>query len=237
MKRKYKIAELVFEMDPKFEPLISRSKKYLYDGEEAPLRCIELTENGLSVYREKYKNANDGLIEYMITGSLFYRELLTQSGLLLHSSAVARDGKAYLFSAPSGTGKSTHTALWLKEFPEAEIINDDKPAIRLFEDEIYVYGTPWSGKTDLSQNKKIPLQAIAFLSRGEENTICPMPAEKSIQNLLSQTVRVGGKNGANALLDLIEKVILRVPIYDFTCNMNPDAPHVSYEAMSKGDLK
>lgn len=235
MKNRYQIAELIFEMDPKFEPLISRSEKYLYHGKKAPLCTIELTEKGLQVYREKYPNASDGLIEYMITGSLFYRALLSESGLLLHSSAVALDGEAYLFSAPSGTGKSTHTALWLKEFPGAEIINDDKPALRLLDGKIYVYGTPWSGKTDLSQNKKVPLKAISFLSRGEENKICPMPSAKAIPNLLSQTVRAGGKKMANALLDLIEKIIVNVPIYDFSCNINPEAAHVSYEAMSKGE--
>lgn len=233
MKNLYQIAELVFEIHPRFEPLISHLKKYCYEGDTPPIATIELTDRGLEAYRKEYPKASDGLIEYMITGSLFYRTLLSHSGILLHSSAVARDGKAYLFSAPSGTGKSTHTALWLKEFEGAEIINDDKPALRLLDGTFYVYGTPWSGKTNLSQNKKFPLQAIAFLSRGEENKIAPMPSAKALHNLLSQTVRPGGK-AANNLFDMLENVITKVPIYEFSCNMEPAAAHISYEAM-KGE--
>ena len=173
----------------------------------------------------------------MVTGSIFYRALIHHAGLLLHSSAVMLNGKAYLFSAPSGTGKSTHTSLWLKEFEGAEILNDDKPAIRFQKDGIYVYGTPWSGKTDLNKNCKVPLQGIAFLSRGNDNTIAPMSSMKALENLLNQTVRPGERECASKLLDLLSELIGRVPIYEFSCNMEPSAAHVSYETMSKGEVK
>ena len=82
--------------------------------------------------------------------------------------------RVFYIKGGSGTGKSTHTALWLKNFaPRASIINDDKPAIRIQKDGIFVYGTPWSGKTDQNKNVKVPLQGIAFLERGEENSITP----------------------------------------------------------------
>ena len=85
-------------------------------------------------------NANDW--EYMLTGSDFYTDLIKFNGILLHSSCVVVDGVAYAFSADSGTGKSTHTQLWLKHFGDrAYILNDDKPAIREIDGKIYACGT------------------------------------------------------------------------------------------------
>ncbi len=238
MKAKYKVAELVFEMEPRYAPLLPQSKEYLYTGEEASLGDITITEEIYQSYEKRYPGAERPLIEYMATGALFYENLISRSGLLLHSSAVELDGKAYLFSAPSGTGKSTHTGLWLKEFgPRAQILNDDKPAIRILKDGFYVYGTPWSGKTDLNMNKKVPLQGITFLARGEHNEISPMPSADAIRSILEQTVRPKNQSKMVLLLDLIDQIIGRIPIYQMKCNMDPEAARVSFETMSKGEIK
>ena len=82
----------------------------------------------------------------MWVGEAFYARLLQYDGMLLHASCVEKDGKAYLFSAKSGTGKSTHTHLWLRAFPDSRIINDDKPAVRRMDGTFYACGTPFSGK-------------------------------------------------------------------------------------------
>ena len=237
MSKTYKIAELEVFMEPKHEPLLSQSKAYLASSSGKTDSDLTLSEETLARFRKRYPEASDALIEYMVTGSVFYRSLIAHNGFLLHSSAVILDNKAYLFSAPSGTGKSTHTSLWLKEFPDAEILNDDKPAVRILEDGIFVYGTPWSGKTDQNINRKVPLQGIAFLERGQENTIAPMSSMKALENLLNQTVRPGEKEYASKLFDLLDQILKRVPIYQLTCNMNPEAAHVSYETMSKGEIK
>ena len=90
--------------------------------------------------REKAPYLDLDTCEYMTTGSSFYRQLLDFNGMLLHASAVMVDGKAYLFTAPSGTGKSTHTRLWLQQFGErAAILNDDKPALRFENGKWYAF--------------------------------------------------------------------------------------------------
>lgn len=234
----YKIAELYAKIDPQYEPLITQSKAYLTDYNGKAIDCdLSVSPETYEAYKKRYPDAEDSLIEYMETGAVFYRTLISHSGFLLHASAVVYENHAYLFSAPSGTGKSTHTSLWLKEFPGAEILNDDKPAIRIFDDGIYVYGTPWSGKTDQSINRKVPLKGIAFLERGSENKISPMPSFQALTNLLNQTIRPGEKECANKLLDLINLIIKKVPIYRFACNTDPAAAHVSYQMMSKGEIK
>ena len=237
MKSIYRVAELYLRMEPRFEPLISRSEPYRTFDEPRDLLEISVTPETYASYHRKYPDATDPLIEYMETGSVFYRSLISHAGILLHSSAVVLDGKAYLFSAPSGTGKSTHTRLWLQEFPGAEILNDDKPAIRVLDDGIYVYGTPWSGKTDQSLNRKVPLQGIAFLERSEKNSIGKISDMRALASLLNQTIRPGDRTSADKLLDLLSVLIQRVPMYRFCCNMEKDAAHLSYNTMSKGIIK
>ena len=234
----YKIAEIYASMEPEYEPLISQSKAYLTDLCDHSIDCdLSVSPETYNDYKKKYPDATDSLIEYMETGAVFYRSLISHNGFLLHASAVVYENEAYLFSAPSGTGKSTHTSLWVKEFSGAEILNDDKPAIRIFEDGIFVYGTPWSGKTDQNINRKVPIKGIAFLERGTENKILPMPSFKALTNLLNQTIRPGEKEYASTLLDLINQIIKRVPIYQLFCNTDPAAAHLSYEFMSKGETK
>ena len=109
---------------------------------------------------------------------------------MLHSSAVVVDGYAYLFSADSGVGKSTHTDLWLKLLGEkAFIVNDDKPAIRNIDGEWFVYGTPWCGKNNTNKNAKIKLGAIVFLERSEDNWIEQEEIKEAIPKFFKQTIR------------------------------------------------
>jgi len=155
--------------------------------------------------------------------------------MLIHASAVVVDDRAYLFSAPCGTGKSTHTKLWLKEFGDrAFILNDDKPALRLEDGVWYAYGTPWSGKHDLSANVRVPVAGICFLSRSEKNEIKPFTGPKAIFSLLDQTARPPSPSLRGMLMTLCDKLLTTVPVWQMGCNMDPEAARVSYEAMSRG---
>ena len=111
------------------------------------------------------------------------------------------DNKAYLFSAPSGTGKSTHTQLWLSAFKDAKILNDDKPAIIIRNNIAYACGTPFSGKNDLSLNEMYPIQGIAFLERSKDNWIKKMDVKKSIYSIFNQTIRPGYENEMDEFFD------------------------------------
>lgn len=174
--------------------------------------------------------------EYMLTGSDFYTELIKFGGILLHSSCVVVDDRAYAFSADSGTGKSTHTQLWLKHFGDrAYMLNDDKPAIRLIDGEVYACGTPFSGKYDYSTPKVVKLAGICFLERSENNWIKKADTSKAVFNIFSQTVRKLNADRMNNLFDVIEKIFAQVPLYELGCNMNDDAVLTSYNAMKAAD--
>lgn len=172
--------------------------------------------------------------EYMITGSDFYTELLKYNGILLHSSCIVVDGMAYAFSADSGTGKSTHTQLWLKYFGDrAHMLNDDKPAIRLIDGKVYACGTPWSGKYDYSSPEIAELAGICFLERSEDNWIRKADTGKAVFNIFSQTVRKLNADRMDMLFDVLEQIFAKVPLYEFGCNISREAVLTSYNAMKR----
>ena len=179
--------------------------------------------------------SNYTTIEYMYTGSLFHRKLLEYNGCMLHSSAVVVDGYAYLFSANSGTGKSTHTELWLKHFKDkAFIINDDKPSLRLEDGQWYVYGTPWSGKHDINENVRVKLGAIVFLERSEKNWIEPLDVKEAIPLFFKQTVRkLHTTEKMDMVLERMEQILTENPIYKMGCNISDDAVTIAYNKIKR----
>ncbi len=170
-----------------------------------------------------------GEYEHAYAGFDFANRLGVLGGAVLHGSAIAYKGRGVIFSAPSGTGKSTHTGLWKQCFgDDVEHINDDKPALRFEENTVYMYGTPWSGKTDLNLNKRVPLQAVVFVERGENNAMRRLDLTESIFYLQSQVVQPYHDAAiGSALIDRMIEVAQKVPVFVLTCNMDPEAAHVA----------
>lgn len=230
----YNIAGVLVDMEPKYPRTAGQSEAYIVAESGKSNIQIRLSDEFLAERQRENPHLSIEDCEYIWLGSEFYNALPMFNGMLLHSSAVVYNGKGYLFSAPSGTGKSTHTQLWLKEFEGAYILNDDKPAIMLTDNGIYVYGTPFSGKTDWNVNTGVPLQGICALERGDVNTIEKMDTNEAAYRILNQTVRPADERLMVKTLDVLDRVLSEIPVYKLYCNMDPEAAHVSYGAMSKG---
>lgn len=230
MEQYYKVANLVIRMSS-FGRTVKQAEPYRCEAAEPD---IVITSNWQELQKSQ-PHLSDEDCEYMCTGGSFYHQLLKHDGMLLHASAVVKDGYAYLFSAPCGTGKSTHTGLWLKVFGnDAYILNDDKPALRFEDGAWYAYGTPWSGKHDISANVRVPVAGICFLHRAQENIIVPFTGPKAIFALLEQTARPAGAAQRAKLMELLDKLLTNLPVWKMGCNMAPSAAKVSYNAMSRG---
>ena len=172
------------------------------------------------------------IVQYLGTGALFSRKLLEFSGSYLHASAVLLEGKAYLFSAPSGTGKSTHTEKWCRLFG-AQLLNDDKPALRHVEGTWMAYGTPWSGKHDLSIPTGVPLGGIAFLKRGDTNTIRRLQPREAVPLFMSQSLwRLTYPEAMERQLAFADGLLQQIPVWELTCRNDDDAARVSRQAMT-----
>ena len=226
-----KIADLIVEV-PDAGGMAPRCRVYLYDGAQAP--DIILTPEQYSPKRWPALSW-EGLC-YMESGVNFYGKLLRFHGMMLHASAVAFDGRAYLFSAPSGTGKSTHTKLWQAVFGDAaQVFNDDKPALRHLDGVWYAYGTPWSGKDGINQNKKLLLGGICYLKRGTENKIRRLTPQEAMKRIVSQTMRrFALVENLDLMLGHVDLLVRNIPVYELECLPNEDAARLSCEIMRSG---
>ena len=239
VKEKYKIADLKILMTTYHKETMKRAIPYRSDEQWDENEADGVIDLGQEFYEKTYEKfreyGNYTTIEYMYTGALFNRILLKYDGCMLHSSAIVVDGYAYLFSADSGTGKSNHTELWLKHFGDrAYIINDDKPALRCIEGQWYVYGTPWSGKHDISKNIQVKLGGIVFLERSEENWINEISPKEAFALFFRQTVRkLKTEEKMDLALKNVENVLVSNPIYRMGCNISDEAVVTAYEKIRR----
>ena len=154
--------------------------------------------------------------------------------VLVHGSCVSVDGVGYLFTAQSGTGKSTHTRLWRKLLGDrAVMVNDDKPMIRLTDDSAVIYGTPWDGKHKLSNNISVPLKSICILERSDQNSIRPVSKEEAYPMLLQQIYRPMDITAMQKTLMLIDKLTQSVKLWQLGCNISIEAARIAYTAMKE----
>lgn len=232
----YMIAGIAVEYEGKYDTLIERSRKYIADDGTQPLFTIQSNPDIIEMLRKQYPGVSEAEYEYTDIGSAFNRELLNYGGIMLHASAVAVDGYAYLFSAPCGMGKSTHTGMWQKLLGEdrAVIINDDKPVIRKIDGTYYAFGTPFSGKHDMSVNKGFPLKGICYVCRGEENKIERLKPEDAVTPFLNQTMKPQTMEDYDKMLDIVDDLISSTPCYLLHCRADVEAAETAYNAM-KGD--
>ena len=152
---------------------------------------------------------------------------------LIHGSAVAVDGRGYLFTAKSGTGKSTHARLWQELLGDRLIyVNDDKPLIRITRQGALVCGTPYDGKHRRSTNTAVPLETVCLLRRGEQNAIRPIDAGEAFPRLLQQAYSPQDRAALQRTVALLRGLTERVRLYELSCNMDIEAAQVAFEAMA-----
>lgn len=178
---------------------------------------------------------SDAYLETLAVYRKIADAMFKRSTLLFHGSAVARDGEAYLFTARSGTGKTTHTCLWLKQFPDAHVVNGDKPLLRIGSEGVSVCGTPWMGKENYGCNEELPLKAICIIERAEQNSIERIGFGEALKTLLAQSY-VPGDGSIMDTLTLLGK-IKNVHYFRLHCNMEPEAALVSYRGMQEEGIE
>ena len=175
--------------------------------------------------------------EYIYTNQVFVNRVIYLGGVMIHSSCIAYKNQAILFSADSGTGKSTHTGLWKELYQDdVRFINDDKPILRIINDTVYAFGTPWSGKTDLNSNLSLPLKGIVILERGTNNEIKKVSLNEVIKTVFANII-VPNENQeiASKALDIYSDILNRVPLYNLKCNISLEAPKVVKEEVFKDE--
>lgn len=225
-----KIAGIPIEIASFDERFASLCEPYLCTL--APRFTVALTQDEFDTEAALNPNALDWEVLSLAT----YRKLcflaMDYDCILFHSSAVAVDGRGYLFAAPSGTGKSTHARLWRELLSnQVTTINDDKPLLRLIDGVWFVCGTPWNGKHGLGCNLQVPIQGICFLEQAEQNEIFRMESQSSIPRLLNQMLRPTDLDKMDRLLRLTEDLLLQIPMWRLRCLPKHSAAALCYQTM------
>ena len=235
----YRIADLYVNMSPKYEHLKKYAEKYICEdcvpNDISDLIDIDISDEFIEERQKENPHLSLSDCEYMWYGAVFAYKMLDRNGFMLHSSAVVYDGYAYLFSADSGTGKSTHTSFWQQVFgkDEAVVINDDKPIVREVDGIFYASGTPFSGKSDLNEDVTAPIKAVCFIYRSEINEIKKIEPEEALRLVLEQTVRPRQEGGAIHLLEILDKFLTKVPIFSLGVTYSPESAKFAYNYLSK----
>lgn len=206
---------------------------------------IATTQSDIDFEREKsaredikegipIRRFSDAYLETLAVYRKIADRLLSCDTLLFHGSVIAVDGEGYLFTAKSGTGKSTHTRLWREYFGErAVMVNDDKPLLHITDSGVTAYGTPWDGKHRLSTDIAVPLKGICILTRNAKNHIEPVEPHAVYPLIVQQTNRSLSAEGMKQTLSLIDRMLHVVPVYRLGCNMDIEAARVAYEGMNR----
>ena len=158
------------------------------------------------------------------------------STLLIHASTVEKEGKGYLFLGKSGTGKSTHSRLWIENIKGSELLNDDNPILRILDGKIYVYGSPWSGKTRCYHNRKVPAGGFVRLYQAPHNHISMLKGIKAYAALLpSCSCMKWNHEMAECVHSTISKIIEDTPIFRLECLPDKEAVELCYKELIKND--
>ena len=227
-----KIADLLTEV-PAAGGLAPRCEAYLCEKDLSPQIIIREEAYRAARYDSRLPYET---VAYMEAAYQFYLQLVDHRGFYLHSSAVMLDGRVYLFSGPCRAGKSTHTRLWQQTFgPEARIINDDKPAIRLMDGQWLAYGTPWCGKDGINENASAPIAGVCFLKKAPHNAIRRLTAMEAATRILGQTIhKFETAEKLDKLLSLLNRFVADIPVYELENLPEPAAARLSFEAMRLG---
>ena len=230
--RKYRIADLVVGIESRYERVYRQAEPYRIDDGAKPDFCLAVPEDKIDLEMSQGLESRDDA-EYVYMRFLFQRRLIDFDGLVLHSSGVVCDGRAYLFSANSGTGKSTHTQLWIKRFgaDRTFILNDDAPALRRIDGRWFAYGAPWSGSSPLNTAARAPLQGIAFLERSETNWTRQIDADEAITLFMAQSMQPLRRAPLVRTIDKTIELLKEAPVFRVGCNMSEEAAQTTRDAM------
>lgn len=236
------LADTVFQVTALFEDTKRFCGDYL--SQKAPQYVITVTERDIDFERQRANQKqkegfppvvySDSYLETLALYRKMAEQLVQEDVILMHGAVVAVDDRAYLFTAKSGTGKTTHIRRWLEAFgSRAVVVNGDKPLLRIKDCGVTVYGTPWDGKEHLSRNIALPLKAVCILERSEQNRIERISKKEATPMLLQQLHRPAAPAALAKALALTDRLGSSTALYRLGCNMEPEAALVAYNGMNQ----
>ncbi len=237
-----RLADLTVDVESLHQGVRRLCEDYVADANNASADlAICVTQDAIDAERAISTDEHpwsDAYLETLAVLRALSEQLPARRRMLMHGAVIQYAGRAYLFTAPSGTGKSTHIMLWRQYLgPNVRVVNGDKPIVRIpdaAERPAVVYGTPWAGKEGWQENVSAPLAGVVFLSRSEPgaSSIRCISASACLDRIMRQVYMPKSAEAAGATLELIDALLTRTPLYELACDMFEDAVRVSFEALT-----
>ena len=233
-----RVADILFQVENAGKNTLDRCRPFIPGEQGIPKYTVAITDEDIALEKEYIiSGIGPEALGYMDPEFMSLQRHVTsclcnENVLLIHASAVLMEGEAYLFTAVSGTGKTTHSTLWHQVFGDRmSWLTDDKPFVRIQRDGVTIFGSPWMGKERRGSNISAPLAGIACLKRGEVNRPVPMTSTEKWNFMAEQTHLVRTQEGMTKTLSLLQTLIDESPILRMECNMDPEAAAVCYQAL------
>ena len=232
----YRIAEMNIAVQAQYEKTYEYMADFLTDSEDYDLYIApteEMIRHEAELGEEIHGTPQTPYIcEAVAVLRVICDDIIHRGGFFLHCSCLRYRDEAIIFTAPSGTGKSTHAALWRRHFgDQVMMINDDKPLVREKDGRFHIYGTPWNGKHGIGNNISAPIRAVVFLHQAQENTAEPLDPFRALSLILQQTVIPSGKDSLSTLLDMLGRMMEQVPMYSLGCTISDEAVQTIHRAI------
>ena len=227
------LAQKTVLLKSRFNFLQTFCKDYLFPFEGAPDIIAEVKKEDVE---KEIEIAEVETTEEYAECLCLYREIAEKlpefDRLVMHGAAITHENRAVLFTAPSGTGKTTHIKLWKKAFgSKVDIINGDKPILHIQNDGVIVHSSPWAGKENYQKNRNAPLKAICIIKRAEKNRTYKVDPKEHLPFILHQIYLPKNGEMAQKTLQLFNSIISQIPVYIVECNISENAATAAYNAV------
>ncbi len=233
----YEIADLRIDICNRLEYTTRFCAGYLSEDQTTPAHFrVAVTDEQFRAEKAASPDYSDGYIENICIYRNICLEMPKYDRMLLHACVLSYDEKGYAFLGRSGTGKSTHSRLWLQYLPSAFIVNGDKPILAFDGEKVYAYGTPWMGKEGLGKRTKVALNGLCFLRQAKENSLQKLDALQASRLLFLQILMPSEEETAARTLELADRLLTVVPAYLLDCNISKEAVQVSFEGMTGAEF-
>ena len=227
------VAGHVIRIESRFPESRHFFRDYLADESSDPEIVATVSDDEIEKVLSLYPEGSAKTAELTALYRPIAEKLPNLGGFIFHGAAISYDGKGYIFTAPSGTGKSTHIKLWRKYLGrDVGIINGDKPVITIDGKGVFVHGTPWAGKELWQKNVCFPIGGICLLKRGESNIISPADIGNNLPFIFSQAYLSKDSSVTLKTMDLLDGLLKNTPVYEFYCDISETAVKCSFEQMT-----
>lgn len=223
----FRTAGLNIGFDNRYDQSI-RFRGFLTDAE--PVFTVSVDDADIEA-ESRFSHYNPAYLEYVCAYRKIAERLPDYDAFVFHGAVITKDGGAFVFTAPSGTGKTTHVKLWEQCYPDCWVLSGDKPIIRKHAGVFCACGTPWRGKEGMGSRSARDLTAFCVLERAEENHIARTQDPDIVRALMHQVYLPQDPQRMLRQLTLMDECFRSVPIFRLGCNMDPEAARVAYEGM------